>query len=119
MKKLFIVTVVIFSSISVNAQFESGRLTAAGLTCAMCTKAIHNALQKVSVIENVDADIQNSEFVLTFRKGSSVDPDALKKAVEDAGFSVSVLKLTGDFPNINIRNDSHIMLGGKTFHFLN
>jgi hypothetical protein len=47
-----------------------------------------------------------------------VDPDALKKAVEDAGFSVAQLKLTGQFGNIALKNDSHLTIGGKTFHFV-
>jgi copper chaperone CopZ len=84
----------------------------------MCTKAIYNSLQKLPAIEKVDADITNSQFLITFRKEVSVDPDQLKKAVEDAGFSVSRLKMTGYFDNIKINNDSHIELGGRTFHFI-
>jgi len=119
MKKLFIVAAVLLSSIFANAQFQTASLTAAGLTCAMCTRAIYNSLEKIPAIEKVDADIKKSQFVITFKKGASVDPDQLKNAVEDAGFSVSKLKMTGDFNHIPINTDTHVELDGKTFHFIN
>ncbi|MBL7698171.1 MAG: heavy-metal-associated domain-containing protein [Chitinophagaceae bacterium] len=118
MKTFFLIAFAIFFTASSNAQFQTANLTAAGLTCAMCTKAIHNSLQKLPVVEKVDADIKNSEFILTFKKDAVVDPDLLKKAVEDAGFSVSKLKLTGDFNDVKVNNDTHIQLGGKTYHFI-
>jgi copper chaperone CopZ len=118
MKKLFIVAAVLLTSILANAQFQTASLTAAGLTCAMCTKAIYNSLEKIPAVEKVDADIKSSQFIITFKKGTSVDPDQLKAAVEDAGFSVSRLKLTGDFNNIPISSETHVELGGKTYHFI-
>lgn len=118
MKKIFFVLSVLFISIVSQAQFTSASLTAAGLTCAMCTKAIYNSLEKLPVVSKVEADIKNSAFLITFKEGASVDPDALKKAVEDAGFSVSRLKLTGDFQNMQVSNDTHINLDGKIYHFL-
>jgi copper chaperone CopZ len=118
MKKLLIVTSILISSIFANAQFQSASLTAAGLTCAMCTKAIYNALDKLPAVEKVDADIKSSSFLITFKKDASVDPDKLKDAVEDAGFSVSSFKLTGQFNNFQISNDAHVDLYGKSFHFI-
>ena len=118
MKKVFIAAAVLLSSIFANAQFQTASLTAAGLTCAMCTRAIYNSLEKIPTIDRVDADIKNSQFLITFKQGASVDPDQLKNAVEDAGFSVSKLNMTGDFNNIQISNDSHVTLDGKTFHFI-
>ena len=119
MKKIFIVAAVLLTSIFANAQFQTASLTAAGLTCAMCTKAIYNSLEKIPAVEKVDADIKSSQFIITFKKGVAVDPDQLKNAVEDAGFSVSRFKMTGDFNNISINNDAHVQIDGKTFHFIN
>ena len=115
---LFITTVLLFSSFISNAQFKSAQLTAAGLTCAMCTRAIYNSLEKLPIVQKVDADIKSSQFLITFKDGASVDPDQLKAAVEDAGFSVSKLKMTGDFNSVKVGNDSHVAIGGKTFHFI-
>ncbi len=117
MKLLFFIAILI-TSITSHAQFKSARLQAAGLTCAMCTKAIHEALKQLDAVESVKPDIKNSEFVITFKDNKSVDPDILKNAVEDAGFSVARLRMTANFNKIMIEKDSHIDIGGKTFHFL-
>ena len=45
--------------------------------------------------------------------------DALEKAVEDAGFSVARLKVTGNFDNVKVQNDTHVDISGKMFHFVN
>lgn len=110
---------VLFTAINANAQFKSASLQASGLTCAMCTKAIDNALRELPYVANVKPDIKNSSFTIIFREGMNLDIDGLQKAVEDAGFSVSKLKLTGTFSHVGIKNDEHVEIGGKAFHFLN
>jgi hypothetical protein len=84
----------------------------------MCTEAISESLKELTFIDNVKPDIKNSQFMIQFKQGANVDPDAIKKAVEDAGFSVAKLKLTLNFDNVKVENDAHISMGGKTYHFL-
>lgn len=79
------------------AQFQSARLQATGLTCALCSKAIRESLQKLPFVVNVEADIQSSVFSLQFRDGESQNLDALKAAVEQAGFSVGELLVEGQW----------------------
>ena len=119
MKKIFFLAFVALLSLNAVSQIKSGSLQAAGLTCAMCTKAINETLEELSFVESVKADIKNSQFLIQFKPGQNVDPDALKKAVEDAGFSVAKLKLALTFDNQQVTNDSHVKVGGKTYHFLN
>jgi copper chaperone CopZ len=120
MKKIFFVFGILVLAVSnLNAQFKSASLQAAGLTCAMCTKAINNAVEKLPFVKKVDVDIKSSTFNISFKEGANVDVDALKNAVEDAGFSVAKLKLKGVFENIPVKNDAHVDINGKTFHFLN
>ncbi len=118
MKKL-ITIIALFLVVQSNAQFSSANLQAAGLTCAMCTKAINKSLEKLSFIQSVEADIKTSTFNIIFKKDQSVDIDALRKAVDDAGFSVAKLKITGVFNDVKVKNDAHVQIDGKTFHFLN
>jgi len=110
---------VIAGSLTSQAQFKSANLQAAGLTCAMCTKAINKALEKVPFVQAVKTDIASSSFQVSFKEGMSPDFDVLKKAVEDAGFSVAKLKVTGAFDHVAVQNDAHVQIGDKTFHFLN
>ena len=105
MKLLILLAFLFMASIS-QAQFRTATLQAAGLTCAMCTKAIHDELKQLAAIESVAPDIKNSQFTIQFKEGSAIDPDALKKAVEDAGFSVAKLRLTGNFSNVKLEKDA-------------
>jgi copper chaperone CopZ len=118
MKKLLFIFAMLISFASM-ANFKSATLTASGLTCSMCSKAIFKALEKLSFVESIKADIKNSSYKIVFKKNVAVDPDVLSKAVKDAGFSVAKLQLNIDFSQDKIQNDTHIKVGGRTFHFVN
>jgi copper chaperone CopZ len=119
MKRTFFVILAMAFVLQLPAQFTKANLQATGLTCAMCSNAINKALQKVPFVESVKSDIRNSAFDIVFKSGVAVDIDALKTAVEDAGFSVGSLKLTGNFSGIKIASDQHVQIGDKQFCFLN
>ncbi len=101
-----------------RAQFTKATLQASGLTCSMCNNAINKALKALPFVSSVKPDIKNAAFYVEFREGAKADIDALKAAVEDAGFSVASLKMTGNFDNLKIQQDGHVTLEGNTYHFL-
>jgi copper chaperone CopZ len=117
MKKIFLIIAVVLY-INSYAQIKQASLQASGLTCSMCSKAIYKALTAIPFVEKVNSDIETSTFNITFKNNSNADIDVLQKAVEDAGFSVSLFKLTVSFDNVVIKNDAHIQLNDKTFHFV-
>ncbi len=119
MKKALLAIGGLFVMVSMHAQFTKATLQATGLTCAMCSNAINKALQKVPFVESVKSDIKNSAFNIVFKQGQDVKIDELRDAVEDAGFSVGGLKLTGNFQELKIENDTHVEIGKEVFHFLN
>ena len=119
MKTVIILFISIIFSFGSHAQFKKATLQASGLTCAMCTKAISTSLQELPFVQSVKADIKNSAFNIVFKEAAKVDIDELKKAVEDAGFSVAKLKLTATFDHVVVKNDEHVLVNGNTFHFLN
>lgn len=119
MKKVIMYSVVAFFYQAVLGQFSKASLQASGLTCSMCSKAVKNALEEVSFVEEVKVDIKTQKYNIMFKENSNPDFDALKKAVEDAGFSLASLKVTGNFSNVNVQKDKHVVVGGKNFHFLN
>ncbi len=119
MKRAFLLTVIFFLVLQTEAQFTKASLQATGLTCAMCSNAINKALQKVPFVESVRSDIKNSAFNIVFKQNANVDIDALKDAVEDAGFSVGSLKLTGTFQEVKIAKDEQVQIADKQFCFLN
>jgi copper chaperone CopZ len=119
MKKFLLIFVTILLVMQSKAQFTGASLQATGLTCAMCSNAINKALQKVTFVESVKSDIKNSSFAIVFKAGVPVHIDAIKDAVEGAGFSVGSLYLTGTFNNVQVEADKHIQIGESVFHFLN
>lgn len=102
-----------------QAQFIKATLQASGLTCAMCSKAVKVALEEVAYVQKVGVDLKRQEYSITFKENADADFDALKNAVEDAGFSVASLKVTGNFSEMIVQKDQHIVIDGKNFHFLN
>jgi copper chaperone CopZ len=84
--------------ISAEAQFSQARLQATGLTCALCSKSIHQALGKLPFIESVQPDLKSSSFDLRFKTGLPVSIASLRTAVEDAGFFIGDLTLQIERP---------------------
>jgi copper chaperone CopZ len=119
MKKLLLIMVIVVTAMPLYAQFNKANLQATGLTCAMCSNAINKALQKVPYVESVTSDIKNSAFAIVFKENIQVEIDAIKNAVEDAGFSIGSLRLTGNFNEMKVEKDQHIKIGNENFHFLN
>jgi copper chaperone CopZ len=117
--KKFLFVVAMLLSLSSFAQIKSANLTASGLTCSMCSKAIYKSLVKVPTIQDVKVDIKNSSYLITFKQGEAISLAALKKAVEDAGFSVAALKVTANFEKTEIGPDAKISLQGSSYRFLN
>lgn len=119
MKKLLLTAMGLWAACILSAQFSTANLQATGLTCALCSNAVNKELQAIPFVESVKPDIKNSSFHIVFKAGSAVEIDALKKAVEDAGFSVGSLKLTGDFRDLKPEKDQHVRIGEAQYHFLN
>ncbi len=119
MKQLITILVAaLLLSLSTHAQFTKAELQATGLTCAMCSNAINKAVGALPFIEKIDSDIKNSAFSIRFKKEKAVNIDEIQKAVEDAGFSVGNLRLTGNFDNLRVENDGHALYNGIAIHFL-
>ena len=112
------IVVLAFFALTIQAQFTKASLQASGLTCSMCSKAVKVALEKVPFVQEVKVNIKNQEYAISFKENSDPDFDALKKAVEDAGFSVASLKVTGNFNDVSLHKDKHVQIDGKNFLFL-
>src|SRR4051812_19695390 len=101
------------------SQVKSVSLQASGLTCSMCSNAINKALKTLDFVEAVNPNIKTSTFEITFKPNTAVDFDKLKNKVEDAGFFVSKFLATIVFNNVQVKNNAPVIIGDKTFKFLN
>lgn len=118
MKSILLVIAMMLCT-SVFAQIKSAELTASGLTCSMCSKAIYKSLAKIPTIQDIKVDIKKSSYLITFKEGMPVSLDVIKKAVEDAGFSVASLKVTANFEKVEIHQDAQLSLQGNVYRFIN
>ena len=118
MKKIFFIIAVLFA-IGSHAQVTGVSLQASGLTCSLCSKAINKALGSLDFVDRVDANIKNATFDVSFKPGSNIDFDKMKKKVEDAGFFVARFTATIHFDHVAVENDEHVIIGDRAFHFLN
>jgi copper chaperone CopZ len=107
----------LWSSISFS-QISRATLQASGLTCALCAKSIYTNLTALDFIDSVDTDLETSSFLIVFKPGIKLDIDAIRRKVEDAGFSVSKLMLRVDQGGLTIGHDQKIKIGDNVFHFI-
>lgn len=115
MKKL-VVLVLVCLSLQGNAQFEKARVQVNGVVCSLCTKAVMKALNKLNFVDQVTVDLKHQQYDLRLKHGVSPDLTDLRKAIEDAGFSIGQLQLFGDFGAGIKESDSSISLNGQTFY---
>lgn len=118
MKKFFIIVMVSVFSLPLIGQISSAKLQASGLTCAMCSRAVYKNLEALPFVDKIDTDLNGSAFILDFKDGNPVDIDAIRKKVEDAGFSVAALNITASFKDLPVKSDKHFNFQGNVFHFL-
>ncbi len=117
MKKILFIVMLLWSVPGIG-QIKSASLTASGLTCSMCSKAIYKALLKMPSVKDVTVDIEKSKYDIKFKENVPVVIDDIKNAVTDAGFSVASMQVTANFDHVAVANDAHIALAGSNFHFL-
>lgn len=118
MKKLIVIVTIVLFAVPALGQISSAKLQASGLTCAMCARAVYKNLESLSFVEKIDTDLNGSAFMLNFRDSARVDIDAIRKKVEDAGFSVAALDLNAMFNGLQVAADKHLVYEGFVFHFL-
>jgi len=85
---LFFLPIICFSQ-------DRVKFTAAGVTCSMCSNAIHKSLTTDKNIKKVYPNLQTQEWTIEYNKGE-FKIENLKKRVEDAGFSLAKVWLNGD-----------------------
>jgi copper chaperone CopZ len=100
------------------AQFNSGKLQATGLTCALCSNAINKSLEELPFVQSVKSMLKESAFVIKFKPGASFHPGQLREAVEDAGFFVGELVLTGKSNSITVNENGLFQWGQHSYHLV-
>jgi copper chaperone CopZ len=103
----------------VSAQFIKAELRADGLTCSLCIKATERQLQTLYFIDSIGINYDQTTFLLYFKKGSDVDFQQIRKMVENAGFTVGILKVTYNFKDFRIDSIHSFNLQNNILYFVN
>lgn len=115
----FMPVIVLLFTLTASAQFSQGRLQATGLTCALCSKSIHQALTKLPFIDSVQPELKTSSFELRFNAQQPVSIPAIRAAVEDAGFFIGGLILNLSHPlSDQERRSKQFSFGPDVFQLL-
>ncbi|MET0526410.1 MAG: heavy metal-associated domain-containing protein [Nocardioides sp.] len=61
--------------------------TVTGMTCAHCVSSVTEEVQEIPGVENVEVVLETGELTVTSRQ--SLDDDAVRAAVEEAGYQVA------------------------------
>jgi copper chaperone CopZ len=118
--KTWILTLwLIILSWNIHAQINRVTIQASGLTCSLCSNAINKALKTLDFVAEVEPNIEQSTFDISFKNSSAVNFDLLKKKVEGAGFFVAKMWVEMNIAETIVENDAHIEVHGMMMHFLN
>jgi len=61
--------------------------TVTGMTCGHCVMSVTEEVQEIPGVENVDVVLETGSLTVT--SSEPVDDDAVKTAVEDAGYQLA------------------------------
>jgi copper chaperone CopZ len=70
------------------------KFIAAGVTCSMCSNAIHKSLKSDRGIKTIEPNLQTQEWIVEYKNrqyNSEETIKGLEKRVKDAGFSIQRL----------------------------
>jgi copper ion binding protein len=70
-----------------GADMSTVTVRVAGMTCAHCASSVHDEVGSIAGVTAVDVDLSTGK--VTVESDNPVDNDALKAAVEEAGYQLA------------------------------
>lgn len=61
--------------------------TVSGMTCGHCVSSVTEEISEIDGVSNVQVDLASGQ--VTVSSAAPVDPDAVRAAVEEAGYTVT------------------------------
>ncbi|MDQ6987538.1 MAG: heavy metal-associated domain-containing protein [Mariprofundaceae bacterium] len=93
-----LLTIALLSTASVSTVFAQGTteqtatIQVDGLSCPFCTYGLEKNLKKVKGVGSVHIDMKAGKATVLLKTDANVDDQALRKAVEKAGFTPRDIK---------------------------
>jgi copper ion binding protein len=70
-----------------EATMATTTYTVTGMTCDHCVRAVHDEVAKVAGVDTVEVDLASGAVTVT--SDAPVDDDAVRAAVDEAGYAVA------------------------------
>ena len=115
MKKSILLFFIFIGNLTYAQDFHVN-LKATGLTCAMCSYSTQRSLERLDFVESITPDLEETSFLIDFKKDKFIDFDLIQEKVEDAGFFVGEIEVIFS-DEITAENDKHSIHNGNLFHF--
>ena len=101
---------VIFFTISAEAQFENVYIGVNGLTCSQCSRTVELSIRKLDFVADVQMNLEHTEGKIILKKNKKADMEKIAQAVVNAGFSVRYL-------HADLRVDNSVVTTGPCFSY--
>lgn len=101
-----------FSSIAQVLQISLG---VDGLTCPMCSRGVEKSLMKLSFIERVEMDLENTSAMIFVKREMALSLNEIVKKVHEAGFSTRFLKIQMNMALVNQSSSNCFNYGGLSY----
>ena len=81
-----------------------------GMACQMCARSMKGALGKLEAVESADVQLDEQQVLLTFKRDRKATEEALREAVEGAGYTFQKVVFAEAGPG---RTDATDRSGGR------
>ena len=100
------------------SQFNWVEIGVDGLTCSACSRSVEMSIRKLSFVDSVSMNLENTRGKISFKKGEKVEIEKIAKAVTDAGFSLRSLYAGINITELNVSNDYCWTFENSAYHFI-
>jgi Cu+-exporting ATPase len=71
------------------AAIQTVELAVGGMTCSMCSNAVHAALVDMPGVKNVNVSLSTNVATVQYEESPDCNPEILKETIEDIGYDVN------------------------------
>ena len=87
MKKIYVMSLLVTSSVAATAQYRQVNMTVFGMDCPPCAFAVRLSMKSINGISGVDVDLNRGLVSITMAPGSKATMRQLNEATEKNGFA--------------------------------
>jgi len=92
MKKLFLLSFVLFVTTASAALAETVDITVKGMVCSFCAQGLDKKFRAEPAVADVTVALKEKNIHLKLKDGATLADAAIEKLVKDAGYNVHAIR---------------------------